>query len=245
MSAPSPLVSPVVLHLGPVPFSEEVVTTWGIIGVLAVGAYLTTHRLSLRLASTRGHGSATSPSAPPAGRWQAGVEALFVLLEDQIRGVVQSDPAPLLPFIGTLFLFLAVANLSSLVPGVKAPTASIETPAALALVVFFAVHAYGIRKKGVWRYLKAFAQPSVLMLPLNVLSEITRTFSMMIRLFGNMMSHEFILGIVVALVGLLVPIPFMALGILIGLIQAYIFAILATVFIGAAMETTKKASPRA
>jgi F-type H+-transporting ATPase subunit a len=232
MSAPSPLLSPVVFHLGPVPFTEEVVTTWGIIALLGLGAYLATRRLSARRAS-----------APHAGRVEAAIEALFVLLEDQIRGVVQSDPAPLVPFVGTLFLFLAVANLSSLVPGVKAPTASIEPPAALALIVFFAVHAFGIREKGVWGYLKAFAQPSPLMLPLNVVSEITRTFSLMIRLFGNMMSHEFILGIVVTLVGLFVPIPFMALGILIGLIQAYIFAILATVFIGAAMETSKKASP--
>lgn len=229
MSTPSPLISPVLFQLGPVPFTQEVVTTWAIVSVLGLGAYLSTRRLSTRR----------------PGRAQAAIEALFVLLENQIRGVVQSDPAPLVPFIGTLFLFLAVANLSSLVPGVKAPTASIETPAALAIIVFFAVHAFGIHRKGLWRYLKGFAKPSVLMLPLNVLSELTRTFSMMIRLFGNMMSHEFILGIVVTLVGLLVPIPFMALGILIGLIQAYIFAILATVFIGAAMETIKKASPRA
>ena len=228
MSAPSPLSSPVVFHLGPVPFTEEVVTTWVIVALLGIGAHLSTRRLSVR-----------------PGRVQAAIEAVFVLLQEQIRGVVQSDPAPLLPFIGTLFLFLAVANLSSLIPGVRAPTASIETPAALALIVFFAVHAYGIREKGLWQYLAGFAKPSVLMLPLNVLSEITRTFSMMIRLFGNMMSHEFILGIVVPLVGLLVPIPFMALGILIGLIQAYIFAILATVFIGAARETGKKASPPA
>ena len=240
MSAPSPLISPVVFHLGPVPFTEEVVTTWGIIAVLGVFAYLSTRRLAIRRAQRE-----PSEPRPRPGRLEVAVEAVFVLLEDQIRGVLQSDPAPLLPFIGTLFLFLAVANLSSLIPGVKAPTASLETPAALALIVFFAVHAYGIREIGVWSYLKAFAQPSVVMLPLNVLSEITRTFSLMIRLFGNMMSHEFILGIVVTLVGLLVPIPFMALGILIGLIQAYIFAILATVFIGAAMETHKKASPTA
>jgi F-type H+-transporting ATPase subunit a len=221
---PSPLVSPVVFQLGPVPFTEEVVTTWGIVVVLGAFAYLSTHGLSARV--------------------QAAVEAVFVLLEDQIRGVLQSDPEPLLPFIGTLFLFLAVANLSSLIPGVKAPTASIETPAALALIVFFAVHVFGIREKGLWRYLRSFAEPSVVMLPLNILSEVTRTFALMVRLFGNMMSHEFIIGILIALAGLLVPIPFMVLGILIGLIQAYIFAILATVFIGAARETIKKASPR-
>jgi F-type H+-transporting ATPase subunit a len=236
VSMPSPLDSPVVFHLGPVPFTEEVVTTWAIVAALGLGAYLSTRRLAR---------AGTTGPEPRPGRVQSALEAVFVLLEDQIRGVVQSDPAKILPFIGTLFVFLAVANLSSLVPGVKAPTASFETPAALALVVFFAVHAYGIREKGLWPYLRAFAQPSPVMLPLNVLSEITRTFSMMVRLFGNMMSHELILGIVVTLVGLFVPIPFMLLGILIGLIQAYIFAILATVFIGSAMETIKKASPRA
>lgn len=236
MSMPSPLVSPVVFHLGPVPFTEEVVTTWGIVVVLGAGAYLSTRGVSAR------PDKPGSPRHP--GRVQAAVEAVFVLLEDQIRGVLQSDPAPLLPFVGTLFLFLAVANLSSLIPGVKAPTASIETPGALALIVFFAVHFFGIREKGLWRYLKSFAQPSVVMLPLNILSEVTRSFALMVRLFGNMMSHEFIIGILITLVGLLVPIPFMLLGILIGLIQAYIFAILATVFIGAATETIKKASPR-
>jgi F-type H+-transporting ATPase subunit a len=228
VSMPSPLVSPVLFHLGPIPVAEEVVTTWGILVVLGAGAYLSTRGLSARR----------------PGRVQAAVEAVFVLLEDQIRGVLQSDPAEILPFIGTLFLFLAVANLSSLIPGVKAPTASIETPAALALIVFFAVHFFGVREKGLWRYLESFAQPSLVMLPLNILSEITRSFALMVRLFGNMMSHEFIIGILVTLVGLLVPIPFMALGILIGLIQAYIFAILATVFIGAATETIKKATPR-
>ena len=234
MSMPSPLESPVVFHLGPAPVTEEVVTTWGIVVLLGAGAYLSTRGLSARRAK---------PGAQP-GRVQAALEAVFVLLEDQIRGVLQSDPAEILPFIGTLFLFLAVANLSSLIPGVKAPTASIETPAALALIVFFAVHFFGVREKGLWRYLKSFAEPSLVMLPLNILSEVTRTFALMVRLFGNMMSHEFIIGILVTLVGLLVPLPFMALGILIGLIQAYIFAILATVFIGAATETIKKASPR-
>jgi len=245
VSAPSPLESRVVFHLGPVPFTEEVVTTWGIVAVLGLAAYLSTRRLSARLAQRAGEGPAEPGAAPHSGRREAAVEAVFVLLEDQIRGILQSDPAKILPFIGTLFLFIAVANLPSLLPGVKAPTASIETPAALALIVFFAVHVYGVREKGLWRYLAAFAKPSLVMLPLNILSEVTRTFAMMVRLFGNLMSHEFIIGILVTLVGLLVPIPFMALGILIGLIQAYIFAILATVFIGAAMETIKKASPEA
>lgn len=227
MSPPSPLLSPVMFRVGPIPITKEVVTTWAIVAVLGLAAYLSTRRLEIR-----------------PGRLQAALEALVTLLEDQIRAVVRRDPAPFVGFVGTLFVFIAVSNLSSLVPGVSAPTASIETPAALAAIVFLAVHVYGIREKGLWRYLKAYAQPNALMLPLNVMSEITRTFSLMIRLFGNMMSHEFIIGMVVVLAGILVPIPFMALGILIGLIQAYIFAILATVFIGAATETLERPEPK-
>jgi F-type H+-transporting ATPase subunit a len=244
MSAPSVLDSPVVFHVGPVPVTEQVVTTWAIVALLGIAAFSSTRGLvTPKLAAAPGVTGAP-PTGPRAGRVQAAVEALYVLLEDQIRDVVQGDPAPLVPFIGTLFLFLVLANLSSLIPGVKAPTSTLETPGALAIIVFFSVHLFGVRKKGLWGYLKGFAQPSVLMLPLNMLSEVTRTFSMMIRLFGNMMSHEFILGIVAALVGLFVPIPFMMLGVLIGLIQAYIFAILATVFIGAAIEAPEKAVPK-
>ena len=210
------------------PVARQVVTTWGIMAVLVVGAWLSTRGLDRR----------------PESRVGAALEAAVGLLGEQIRSVIRRDPRPLLPFLGTLFVFLLVANLSSLVPGVRAPTASPETPAALALLVFFAVHALGVHERGAWRYLKSYAEPNVLMLPLNVLSEITRTFSLMIRLFGNMMSHELVLGIVLALAGLLVPIPFMALGVLIGVIQAYIFTILATVFIGAATETHQKTETR-
>ena len=128
-----------------------------------------------------------------------------------------------------------VANLSAIVPGTAPPTGHLETPAVLAVIVFFSVHYFGIRARGVVEYARRYTKPNVLLLPLNVLSEITRTFSLMIRLFGNIMSHEFILAIVVFLAGLLLPIPFMLLGILIGVIQAYIFTVLAAVFIGAAV----------
>ncbi|RME97507.1 MAG: F0F1 ATP synthase subunit A, partial [Alphaproteobacteria bacterium] len=124
---------------------------------------------------------------------------------------------------------------SAVVPGVSPPTGHIETPAALALVVFLSVHIIGVRMRGVRDYLHHYLEPSPLLLPLNILSELTRSFSLMVRLFGNMMSHEFVLGIVVVLAGLFVPVPFMLLGILIGVVQAYIFAVLATVYIGAAL----------
>jgi F-type H+-transporting ATPase subunit a len=142
--------------------------------------------------------------------------------------------------LGTLFIFLAVANLSGVLPGVEAPTAKLETPAALALIVFFSVHYFGVCARGFGGYLASFAEPKLMMLPLNILSEVTRTFSMMIRLFGNVMSGEFIIALVVALAGLFVPIPLMVLEILVGLVQAYIFTILATVFIGAAVGNVEK-----
>ena len=219
----SPLATKVLFHLGPVEISRPVVTTWAIIAALGIASYTGTRKMSVR-----------------PGRWQTVLEGLVDVLGQQIRDVVRTDPEPFLPLIGTLFVFIAAANLSGLLPGVKPPTASVETPAALALVVFFSVHAYGIRAQGVGRYLKSYLEPNPLLLPLNVLSELTRTFSLMIRLFGNVMSHELIVGIVVALAGLLVPIPFMALTILVSLVQAYIFSILATVFVGAAVGAVEK-----
>ena len=134
-----------------------------------------------------------------------------------------------------MFLFLVCANLTAVVPGAKPPTGHVETPAMLAAIVFLSVHYYGIRSRGLLAYLRRYTRPNLLLLPLNVLSEITRTFSLMVRLFGNMMSHEFVIAIVVFLAGLFLPIPFMLLGILIGIIQAYIFTVLAAVFIGGAV----------
>ncbi len=219
----SPLESEVVFRVGPAEVCRPVVTTWGIIAALLLASWLGTRRMSSR-----------------PGRWQTILEAVVGLIESQIQEVIRSDAGAFLPLIGTLFLFVAVANLSALIPGVKPPTAAIETPAALAFIVFLSVHVYGIRARGWRRYLKSYLEPNPLMLPLNILSEITRTFSLMVRLFGNVMSHELIVGIVVALAALLVPIPFMALTILIGLIQAYIFSVLATVFVGAAVGAVEK-----
>ena len=214
----SPLASAVVLQLGPIGITRPVVTTWGIMLVLAGAFWLATRRLSVR----------------PGAR-QALLELIVVGVIDQIEGVIRKDARPFLPLLGTLFLLLAAANLSGLVPGVEAPTAKIETPAALALIVFVSVHYFGIRSHGVAGYLAGFAKPKLIMLPLNLLSEVTRTFSLMVRLFGNVMSGEFMIALVLSMAGLFVPIPIMALEILLGLVQAYIFTVLATVFIGAAV----------
>jgi F-type H+-transporting ATPase subunit a len=214
---PSPLISTLLFRVGPVPITRPVVTTWVIMAVLAAACRVVTRRLALL----------------PQGR-QVLLEGIVVGMTTQIQAVTRKDARPLLPLLGTLFIYLVIANLSGVLPGVEAPTGRIETPAALAIVVFFSVHYFGIRARGLRGYLAGFAEPKLIMLPLNVLAEVTRTFSLMVRLFGNVMSGEFIIGLVVALAGLFVPIPFMALEILVGLVQAYIFTVLATVFIGAA-----------
>ncbi len=214
----SPLASAPLFHLGPVPIALAVVTTWGIMLALVVLSLLATRRLEIQ-----------------PGRLQAAVELLVTTLERQISETTSADPAPFVPLLGTLFIYLAFANASSVVPGLHPPTAQIETAGALALVVFCAVHYYGIRRRGLAGYLRSFARPTILMAPFNILSNITRTFSLMIRLFGNVMSGEFMIGIVLALAGLLVPIPLMALEVLVGLVQAYIFSVLAAVFVGAAV----------
>ena len=218
----SPLSDPAIFHVGPVPITEGVVATWAIMAVLVAGSVLVTRRLSLVPSKT-----------------QAVFELIVDTVDGQIRDTMQLDPAPYRAFIGTLFAFIFVANWSSLVPGVEPPTAHIETDAALALLVFVAVIWFGIRAGGVRGYLATFATPNPIMIPLNFIESITRTFSLLVRLFGNVMSGVFVVGIVLSLAGLLVPIPLMALDLLTGAVQAYIFAILAMVFISGAVNEGK------
>jgi F-type H+-transporting ATPase subunit a len=213
----SPLIASVVFRAGPIPVTVPVVTTWIIMAVLTTGAWLATRRLAVR-----------------PRRGQAIIEILVTAIEQQIYETTRAPGRRLLPLLGTLFIFLVVANLSSAFPGVNAPTAHIETTGALALIVFFSTHYCGIRSRGLFGYLGSFAKPTILMLPLNLVSSVTRTFSLMVRLFGNIMSGEFVIGIVLSLAGLFVPVPLMLLEILTGLVQAYIFTVLAAVFISAA-----------
>jgi len=217
--AASPLASTILFHLGPVGITRPVVTTWAIMAVLTLISWFVTGRLRLH-----------------PDRRQIVLELLVTGIMAQIDEVTRKSPRPFLPLLGTLFIFLVAANLSGVLPGVEAPTGKLETPAALALIVFVAVHYFGVRARGPFGYLASFAKPKLIMLPLNIVSEITRTFSLMVRLFGNVMSGEFVIALVVALAGLFVPVPLMALEILVGLVQAYIFTILATVFIGAAVD---------
>jgi len=220
----SPLATEVVFRLGPVPISRAVVTTWVIITALTLVCWLGLRRAKVH-----------------AGPLQATLEIIVETMSRQISEVIRRDAWPYLPLLGTLFLFLVFANLIAVVPGMKPPTGRIETPAALAAIVFLSVHFFGVRSRGLVDYLRHYTKPSLLLLPLNVLSEITRTFSLMVRLFGNMMSHELVIAIVALLAGLLLPIPFLLLGVLIGIIQAFIFTVLAAVFIGAAVGSVEAA----
>ena len=218
----SPLENTVLFHVGSVPVTEVVVVTWAIMVVLVLGAGLAARRLSLR------------PSA-----FQAMLELIVTTVDGQIRDTMRVDPAPYRAFIGTLFVFIFVANWSSLVPGVEPPTAHLETDAALALLVFLAIIFFGVRAGGIGGYLRTFATPTPIMIPLNFVESLTRTFSLLVRLFGNVMSGVFVIGIVLSLAGLLVPIPFMALDLLTGAVQAYIFSVLAMVFIAGAVNETE------
>jgi F-type H+-transporting ATPase subunit a len=221
--ASSPLASVILFHLGPLPITRPVVTTWAIIAVLVLGSWVVTRRLALH-----------------PDRRQATLELIVIGIMGQVEEVIRKDARPFLPILGTLFIFLVAANLCGVLPGVEAPTGKLETPAALALIVFVSVHFFGVLARGPLGYLTSFAQPKLIMLPLNIISEVTRTFSLMVRLFGNVMSGEFIIALIVGLAGLFVPIPLMALEILVGLVQAYIFTVLATVFIGAAVDTVER-----
>ncbi|HTO85347.1 MAG TPA: F0F1 ATP synthase subunit A [Methylomirabilota bacterium] len=218
----SPLTLKVVFMLGPIPVTEPVVVTWGLIGLLTLAGQFVRPRLSL------------VPS-----RGQAALELIVTAMQDLIRDTLRTSPQPYLPLLGTIFTFILLANWSSVVPGIEPPTAHIETDAALAVIVFCAVIYFGIRARGLGAYLRTFAEPTLLMVPLNIVETFTRTFSLIVRLFGNVMSGVFVIGIVLSLAGLLVPIPLMALELLTGAVQAYIFAVLAMVFIGGAVGETR------
>lgn len=193
--------------------------TWLVMAILVVGSWVVTRRLRTDTSLSRG---------------QNLLEIVVEGIQDQIRDITQQDPGRYLPFIGTLFLFIAVSNVLTLVPGFRPPTGSLSTTSALALCVFVAVPIYGIAAQGVRGYLKTYIRPSVFMLPMNILGELTRTIALAIRLFGNIMSGSMIAAILLAIAPLFFPILMNALGLLIGLIQAYIFSILALVFIASA-----------
>ncbi len=211
-------------QLGFIKLNATIVFTWGLMLLLAAGSLLITHRLSTVL----------NPS-----RWQMLLEIIVTGIEQQIKEVGLGQPKKYLGFLGTLFLFVAVANLCTLIPGYEPPTGSLSTTAALALCVFVAVPIYGIKEQGFGGYLKSYAEPTIIMLPFNIISEASRTLALAVRLFGNMMSGTMIIAILLTITPFLFPIIMTALGLLTGMVQAYIFSILAAVYIAAATRPRK------
>jgi F-type H+-transporting ATPase subunit a len=214
----------VLWQLGPVAVTATLAFTWLVMAVLAIGARLITLRLS---------------ATADVSRLQNLLEVLVVGMRDQIRGVARQDPGPYLPFVGTLFVFIASANLLAVVPGFLPPTGSLSTTTALALCVLVAVPLYGIGEQGLAGYLRGYVRPTPFMLPFNIIGELSRTVALAIRLYGNIMSGTVIAAILISIVPFVFPIFMQLLGLLTGLIQAYIFAILAMVYIASA----KRAHP--
>jgi len=215
----------VVFAWGPVSINETIFFTWIVMALLVVLARLSTRGLN---------------AEPPISRVQTLLETLIGYMNGQIREISQADPARYLPFIGTLFLFISVSNLLDIVPGYRTPTGSLSTTAALAICVFFAVPIYGISKEGFLGYFRHYAAPTWLMLPFNIIGEISRTLALAIRLFGNMMSETMLIAILLTIAPLFLPVLLELLGLLIGQVQAYIFAVLATVYIASASLNHKE-----
>jgi F-type H+-transporting ATPase subunit a len=201
--------------------------TWGLMLVLAVGSRLITRRLSIGMERSR---------------WQNLLEIVVAGIEKQIEDVGLSQPRKYLGFLGTLFLFIATASVCTVIPGYQPPTGSLSTTAALALCVFVAVPFFGIEDQGLGNYLKSYAQPTVIMLPFNIISELSRTLALAVRLFGNMMSGAMIIAILLTITPFVFPIIMTLLGQLTGMVQAYIFSILAAVYIAAATRVRKPKS---
>ncbi|MCI5220802.1 MAG: F0F1 ATP synthase subunit A [Candidatus Electrothrix sp. LOE2] len=211
-------------QLGFFKLNATIIFTWVLMLVLAIGARLITRKLSVDLERSR---------------WQNLLEIVVTGIEQQIKEVGLHQPRTYLGFLGTLFLFVAAASLGTVIPGFEPPTGSLSTTTALALCVFVAVPLFGIAEQGIGGFLKSYVQPTFIMLPFNIISEISRTLALAVRLFGNMMSGAMIIAILLTITPFLFPIVMTLLGLLTGMVQAYIFSILAAVYIAAAAQVHK------
>lgn len=212
---------------GFIKLNATIVYTWGLMLVMVIGSKIITSKLSTGLERSR---------------WQNILEIIVTGILEQIEDVGLDHPRKYLGFLGTVFLLIAVANLCIIIPGYEPPTGSLSTTAALALCVFVAVPLFGIEEQGIGNYLKTYTEPTIIMLPFNIISEISRTLALAIRLFGNIMSGSMIVAILLTITPFIFPDLMIALGLLVGMVQAYIFSILATVYITAATRTSKSRS---
>ena len=203
-----------VFEIGPVDITDTVLITWLVMAVVTVVCYAATRRLDI------------SPS-----RMQEMLEAFYAAVEDNVKNVVPVDPDLVIPVLGTLWVLIGFSNLVGLLPGLSTPTADMNATFAFAVVAYSMSHAFGIKVLGLKGYLSHYKEPTWILLPFHITAEITRTVALAVRLFGNMLSGEMVALILLGIAGLLVPVPFALLHIIIGLIQAYIFGMLTLVFI--------------
>lgn len=213
------LIQPV-FRFGAVVVTNTVVTSWVIMAVLGLGCWLITRRLNV-----------------DPGPLQTAIEGIVSTIDDAISAVAPDQSKRLLPFVGTLWIFLVVANLAGLVPGAHAPTRDLSATAALAILVFLSTHWYGIRVSGLKQYLRHYLAPSPLLLPFHLISEITRTVALAVRLFGNMMSLEMAALLILLVAGFLAPVPILLLHVIEALVQAYIFGMLALIYIAGGIQS--------
>lgn len=209
-----------VFMLGPLAIGVSVLTTWGIMLVTAVLAWLATRRLDML-----------------PGPLQAMVEGIVSALEEAVLAVAPENGRQIMPFVGTLWLFLIVANLIGLIPGLHSPTRDLSVTSALAVLVFFSVHWFGIKTWGLKQYLRHYLAPSPILLPFHIISELTRTLALAVRLFGNIMSLEMSAMLILLVAGFLMPIPILMLHIVEALVQAYVFGMLALIYLAGAIQS--------
>ena len=219
MGEDSLFIRPIV-ELGPVQLTNTVITTWVVMAIIGCFAWLATRRLQM------------NPS-----RLQTLIEAMVSIIEESIRDIAPQHVQQILPFIGTLWVFIVIANLIGLIPGMHSPTRDLSATSAIAFLVFLSVHWYGIRIQGLKNYLLHYLRPSPIMLPFNLISEVTRTIAMAVRLFGNMMSLEMVALLILMVAGFLVPVPILMLHIVEALVQAYIFGMLALIYVASGLQS--------
>ena len=220
----------IILEWGNLSLNATIVFTWLVMGILVLVSRLVTARLT---------------ATGPVTRWQVTLEALVSTIRDQIAEVGTREPERYLPFIGTLFLFIALSNMLAVVPGYQPPTGSLSTATALAICVLVAVPLFSVSGRGLSNWLRSYARPTPLMIPFNIIAELSHTLALAVRLYGNVMSGTVIVGILVSIAPFFLPVVMQLLGLLTGFIQAYIFAILAMVYIASASRSAEHATHEA
>jgi F-type H+-transporting ATPase subunit a len=229
MTMESEQLENVLFKIGPLPISETVVTTWAVMLGLLIVCWLSARRLKL-----------------DPGPWQVALEGVVGAIENAIEAVLPERVLVVLPFVGSLWIFVVCANLVGILPGLHGPTADLSTTSALALLVFLSVHWYGIRIHGLRAYLRHYVEPNPILLPFHLISEISRTVALAVRLFGNIFSLEMAALLILLVAGFLVPVPVLLLHIVEALVQAYIFGMLALIFIAGGIQSleSKRANER-